>query len=915
MSLTSGTRVGPYEIVAPLGAGGMGEVYRARDPRLSRDVAVKALASGDALDSERIARFEREARTLATLNHPHIAALYGIEDVEAPGLPRSRFIVLELLEGGTLADRLRRGPLPTREALEVARQVADALHAAHEGGIVHRDLKPANIAFTAGGHAKVLDFGLAKSMTPIADAETGAFGATASGVVLGTAAYMSPEQARALPVDKRTDVWALGCVCFEMLAGRHPFAASTLSDVIQRVLNDDPDWAALPAGTPTRVQWLLRRCLEKDPRRRLHDMADARIELEEALMDSGRGERGPLVAPAGPPPPTRLASWERLAWLVMVVTAIAAAIFAWTSRPTPGSAVTASSPPIVAAIPLPEGLTLAGEDPARFALSPDGSKLAFVATSGTGRATLWVRQMNAGTAQSVAGTEGASHPFWSPDSQSVGFVARPAPDVVGGVRGQLKQVHLERGAVTHLANVDFVSTAAWSRDGVILFTPAGNAPLHRIPATGGTPVPATTLDAVKGDAQHSYPDFLPDGRHFVYSAAGSAARGVTDVQAIYLAELGSSDPPRLLVEGGMNGRYAAGHLLFVRDGTLFAQPFALDRLALDGQSVPLAQQVFAGGTGAGVSAAFSVSQTGMLVYQTLAPVKTQLTWFNRSGRQIATLGDPAVLGDVVLSPDDSRLAASVRDTGLGTLDIWVYDVARGLSERATTHRDSEYAPVWSPDGRTLAYSATRDGSVELYQQLLNGKEERLDQGTPGLGKFAASWSPDGQWILHIAGARTIARSDLMLLPLAGDRKPVPYLTSDAIETQARFSPDGRWVAYAATTTGRIQVYVAAFPTTGPPTRISIDSGRWPVWQKHGDELYYVEEDNRIMAVPLKRSGATVTVGKPQHLFSPSLRRMPRLDAYPYDVTDDGQRFIVNIGPGDAAPSITLVQSWPSILRQ
>ena len=475
------------------------------------------------------------------------------------------------------------------------------------------------------------------------------------------------------------------------------------------------------------------------------------------------------------------------------------------------------------------------------------------------------------------------------------------------------QVTDERGAVTQLANVDFTSTAAWAGDGVILFTPAGNAPLHRIPATGGTPEPVTTLDAVKGDAQHSYPDVLPDGKHFIYSAVGSASRGVTDVQAIYLAELGSSDTPRLLVEGAMSGRYAAGHLLFVRDGTLFAQPFALDRLALEGQPVPLAQQVFAGGTGAGVSAAFSVSQTGMLVYQTLAPVKTQLTWFHRSGKPIATLGEPAVFGDVVLSPDDSRLAASIRDTGLGTSDIWVYEVARGLNEKATTHRDSEYAPVWSPDGRSLAYSATRDGSVEVYRQV-NGKEERLDQGAPGLGRFAASWSPDGQWILHIAGARTIARSDLMLLPLANDRKPVPYLASDAIETQARFSPDGRWVAYAATTTGRMQVYVAAFPTPGQPDRISIDSARWPVWQKDGDELYYVEGENRIMAVPVTRAGGTITVGKPQHLFSPSMRRMPRLDAYPYDVTDDGQRFIVNIGTGDAAPLITLVQGWPALLR-
>jgi Tol biopolymer transport system component len=898
----------------------MGEVYRARDPRLNREVAVKALPASAARDAERVGRFEREAQILATLNHPHIAALYGIEDVAGTDASASaRFIVLELLDGGSLADRLRTGPLPVREALAVARQVADALHAAHDKGIIHRDIKPANIAFTADGHAKVLDFGLAKAFAAMPDAETAMFGATASGIVLGTAAYMSPEQARALPADKRADIWAFGCVLYEMLAGQHPFTAATLPDVVTRVLNDDPDWTRLPAATPPRVRWLLRRCLEKEPRQRLHDIADARIELDEVL--SGTIDSSPAVAVEGVGQSgARRASRERLVWAGAVLGLLAiVATLAYRDRLTRDAAGSGDQVHVTSIV-LPPGVQLIGPDPARFALSPDGTRLAFTGATGSGPAMLWIRPLNSTVAQSIPGTEGASHPFWSPDSASVAFTARPKSNVVGGVRGQLKKVDIAGNKVTTIAaDVRFMATGAWGPGNVILFTPSGDSPIYRVAASGGEPTAVTTLDKAKGDVQHSYPHVLPDGRTFLFSAVGSQSGGATDIQGVYAQVLDSTAPRRLVVERGSHASYANGHLLFVRETTLFAQPFDVDRLELSGQPVPVAERILAGGVGAGVSAAYTVTDTGLLAYQTSASIPSQLRWFNRDGSAGETVGGPGEYADVVLSKDGTRLATSIRDPESGSRDIWIVELARGFFEQFTLTREDEFAPVWSETGNALAYSAVRGGSIDLYRRAAGGAEEKLDQSAPGLGKFAASWSPDGNWILYIAGARIIARSDLMLLPLAGsDRQPRVFADSDSIETQGRFSPDGRWIAYSTSGGSRREVYVSPFPVTGtPPKRVSISGGGWPQWRRDGAELFFIDEQNQVNVASVDGSGKEFQVGDVRALFAVPIQQMARLDAYAYDVSPDGKRFLVNTRTSSDLPStpITFIANWPAALAR
>ena len=577
MGLSAGTTVGPYQIVSTLGAGGMGEVYRARDPRLARDVAIKALPELVAADPERVARFRREAHVLASLNHPQIAAIYGLEEVGA-----AQFLVLELVEGETLAQRLASGPLVLRDALVIAGQIAAALEAAHEKGIVHRDLKPANVGLTSDARVKVLDFGLAKTLasTDASDAAgldmATVTAGTQLGAVLGTAAYMSPEQARGLPIDKQTDIWAFGCVLYEMVTGRRAFPGQTTSDAIAGILEREPDWQLVPASTPPRILWLLQRCLAKIPDQRLHDIADARIEIDEALSR-------PLEVARLPAPSSGSASRtrERVAWTVAALCLAGLAgllVYGRGERvdPAPANVQTYS-----ASIVLPEGIRLSsGQPSSRFTLSPDGRRLALVATDSAGRSMLYVRPLNSRAAQPLGGTEGAQYPFWSPDSRFVAFVAQ----------GKLKKVDAGGGDVVTLCDTGFNATGSWNRNDVILFTPKGNSPLFRVSARSGAPVAVTTLIEEAGEVQHSNPFFLPDDRHFLYYVVGSKA-GRTVPRGVYVGALDANAPGKLLVENATNAKYANGHLVFLRAGTLLAQPFDTERLELRGEAVPLVDQV------------------------------------------------------------------------------------------------------------------------------------------------------------------------------------------------------------------------------------------------------------------------------------------------------------------------------------
>ena len=741
MLLSAGARLGPYEIISPLGAGGMGEVYRARDTKLGRGVAIKVLPEAVATHPDRIARFEREAKVLASLNHPHIAALFGME--ESSG---RHFLVMELVEGETLAERIAspnatgRG-LPVEDALKIALQIAGALEAAHECGIIHRDLKPANVMVTPDEVVKVLDFGLAKAAEggragqDLSQSATVSFAGTREGTILGTAAYMSPEQARGKPVDKRTDIWAFGCVIYEMLTGRLAFSGETASDAVAAILSRDPDWLALPAETPESVRRLLRRSLEKDPKRRLHDIADARIELEETLAQPSAA--GHLVSPDPSAPivttGARARARVRLAWVAAtlsvaaIVAALALGRVGSFGRPAVDTRVFRSS------IVLPEGAQIPADRSSanlgpggRFALSPDGRRLAFVARrDAIGPPLLWVRPLDGLVAQSLVGTEGATYPFWSPDSRFIAFLAQ----------GKVKKIAVSGGAPVTLADASLGATGAWNRDDVILFTPKGGAQLYRVSASGGTPSPVTTVDTGSGGEQHWFPFFLPDGRHFLYSALGGKTAGAANPSGVYVGSLDPTEKSSLLLPDGSHAKYAEGYLIYMRGTTLMVRPFDANRRELQGEAEPLAEQLqTTSGSVTGAAGAFTVSETGVLAYQTgSGAVRSQLVWHERGGKETSVLGDQADYADVELSPDDQRVAVSVLDPAQGTRDLWLYDVKRGLRTRFTYDAANEFEPIWSPDGDRLTFSRNK-GSVDLYQK---GRAGRAVKGRSSRAAWAS----------------------------------------------------------------------------------------------------------------------------------------------------------------------------------
>jgi serine/threonine protein kinase/Tol biopolymer transport system component len=909
MPIGPGSRIGPYEVSAQIGEGGMGQVYRARDRTLNRDVALKILPEVVAVEPDRVARFKREAQLLAALNHPNIAGIYGLEESHA-----GRALVLELVEGPTLADRLARGPLAPGEALVIARQIAEAIEAAHEQGIIHRDLKPANVKVRGDGTVKVLDFGLAKALDPVATSPESSHSPTITapafthrGVILGTAPYMSPEQAKGLPADQRSDIWAFGCVLYEMLAGRRPFPGQTISEILAQILEREPDLNALPASTPARIAWLVRRCLEKDPRRRLHDIADARIEIDEAL----REPVGSAFSSAAPMPTSSRSRWrEALPWTAAAVCLAALVGTLIVSRAGRGNNGSPDARSFTAAITLPDGLRLGtANPPGRFALSPNGQWLAFAGTDATGRTQLWIRPLATSVAQPLAGTEDAQFPFWSPDSRAIAFVASR----------KLRRVDLFGGPPITIADVAMTATGAWNKDNVILFTPTGGAPLHRVSALGGTPVAVTTLDKEAGDVQHWYPSFLPDGKHFLYFAVGSKTGGATDARAVLVGSLDSTGPGKVLVQGGSNAKYANGHLLYSRNGTLVAQPFDLERLELRGESTPLVEQMQIAGFGAtGTAGAFSVSDTGLLAYQAGSVLRSRLVWLDRSGEQTSTLGDPADYGDVMLSPDGARAAVSVVDPAVGTRDLWIFDLARGIRERLTDDPGDEFAPIWSrQDGRTLIFSSRRAGSIDLYRiPVTGGTAAPLWEDS--LGKFASDWSADGKFLVYIAGGGIISRSDLWVLPVGGG-KPAPILETALIESQGQFSPDGRWLAYMSAgseRTGTREVYVVPFPGPGERRQISTAGGGWPRWRRDGREIFFLALDDTLTAVTVNGDGARFEIKAARPLFKARPRPYARLDAYPYDVTASGQRFIVNTMVDEpTAAQITLVVNWERIVRR
>ena len=847
----------------------MGEVYRARDTSLKRDVALKLLPETFAADSERLARFQREAEVLASLNHPNIAGIHGL--AETDGI---KALVMELVEGEDLADRIARGAIPMDEALPIARQIAEALEAAHEQGVVHRDLKPSNIKLRPDGTAKVLDFGLAKLLEPATDIHREAAKSptittpvvTQGGVVLGTAAYMSPEQARGKPADKRSDVWAFGCVLYEMLTGKRVFEGTEITDVLAAVVRDEPDWTWLPKETPAAVRRLLRRALRKDRRQRLADIADARIELDDASSDDGSAR----------PDRAAVASARRKRWWALFPVASLLALAAIGVR-----AMRTPSPEVRVArfeVPPPAGGRLEWSEP----ISPDGRMLALIAAT-DGKSQIWIRPIDAGTARPLPGTEDATRSFWSPDSRRLAFFSG----------GDLKEVGVDGSGLRLIARGP-LRDGAWSGDGVILAGGQRGLPLMRVSERGGQMTPETTLANDPHAISHDYPEFLPDGRHDVYLVRGGV--GQEDFTS-YVGTLGSTQRQPLPGIRSAVKYSPTGHLLFLRATTLMAQAFDAEHLHLSGDPFPVAELVSGGRT-----APFSVSENGTLAFIGGPANDVQLNWFDRSGKPLGQAGPRAVYENPSLSPDGRTIAF---DRG-SPHDIWLLDVDRGGATRVISDRSDDRQAVWSPDGKTLAFSSDRGGSEGIYERIIGDSTDRLVIRTDGPA-LLSDWSRDGRYLAFASGG------DVWALPTFGDRQALQITASPMFqELAATFSPDGRWIAYQSdestgiTRSGEGDVFVRSFPGKSFVGQVSTGGGFAPRWSTDGKELYYVAPDGMLTAVAVTPHGETIKFGAPALLFRPPFNMTPLGVRVRYGIAKDG-RFLARLA--SQSLSVTVVINW------
>ena len=894
MALFPGSRLGPYEILSAIGAGGMGEVYRARDSRLNRDVAIKVLLTAVASDPDRLARFSREAQVLASLNHPNIAHIHGLE--EADGVTA---LVLELVEGEDLAQRIARGPIALEEALPIARQVADALEAAHEKGVIHRDLKPANVKITPDGNVKVLDFGLAKlvdvgslegSPNTAALSPTLSVHGTFAGTILGTAAYMSPEQARGRAVDRRTDIWAFGCVLYEMLTGRQAFdTGDTVSDAIAAVLKSDVDWTALPSDVPDQTRLLLKRCLEKDRATRIGDIGTARFLLTETIEASAAG-----AAPGAKPGAAAFVPvWRRtLPWAVASLACAAAAVILiqWAPwRMAPPTRMTRVSIELGADASLSWNISGSAT-----ILSPDGALLAFVAQKdASDGAHIYVRRLDQLQASPLAGTEDAASPFFSPDGQWIAFFAN----------GKLKKISVSGGAVVTLCDAPAGRGGTWADDGTIAYSPANLAgiSLMRVSAAGGKPDRLTTLEP--GEVTQRFPQILPGGKAVLFmshNAIGNYEDADLVVQPL------PAGPRKVIVHGGYNGRYvSSGHILYLHGGTLFAAPFDLNRLELTGPPVPVVEGV---ASGPGGGAQFALSSNGTLVYEpgTSSNVERDIYWMDRNGKTTMLRPTQADWSDIAFAPDGRRLAVDILDTTRA--HVWVYEWARDTFSRLTLGADIDYKPVWTPDSRRIVFASQRDGGFNLYWQPADGTGNVQRLTTSKNNQYPASWHPAGK-LLAFSELRPQTSWDLMILPIEGDEasgwkpgEPRAVLSTGSVEGEPMFSPDGRWLAYSSDKTGRPEVYVRPFPGPGGEWQISANGGNIPTWSRSRRELFYTtsgNSDNRIMVSEYTVDGDAFRADKSRLWSDAPYRLRPR--GFPFfrsfDLHPDGQRFALAKTPG------------------
>jgi serine/threonine protein kinase len=870
MALTSGTRLGPYEIQSPLGAGGMGEVYRARDTRLERTVAIKVLNAQLVASAELRARFEREAKIISQLQHPNICVLHDVGN-EGP----IDYLVMEFLQGESLAERLRKGPLPAEQVLTIAIEIADALEKAHRAGVVHRDLKPGNVMLTKSG-AKLLDFGLAKPLGATVASGTGGgsspsvFAAaltqtmpspspatplSTAGALIGTVQYMSPEQIQGIEADARSDIFSFGVMLFEMVTGKRTFEGKTQASIIGQILAvDPPSVSTLRPETPPGLDRVIRLCLDKDPDERIQTAHDLKLQMQGIAEAPLTATQAPVVVPQ----PRRWLPWAAVALLAAATVAFALAYLQ--SQRAPQVSVHSYILP-------PEKATFAltGNDAGPPVLSPDGLRMAFVAKNADGKQMLWIRPLNSAVAQPISGSEGATYPFWSADSRYMAFFA---------ANGKLNKVDASGGPPQALCDAPFGRGGTWGSAAAIVFAPDTTSGLARVDAAGGAPVTLTTLDSK--ETSHRWPDFLPDGNHFLYFAHGSTNAD----SGIYLAALDSKDKERkLLLRNDSGAIYASpGYLLFVRDNTLMAQRFNLRSLALEGEAKPVADHVAVNtDTWRGI---LTASASGELLYQHgAAGGGSQLVWYDATGKQgESVLPENAVYSWPTLSPDASKMAFVLETNGIG--DIWVVDIARHTKTHLTFGPLQSGWPVWWPDGKSIVFGYGATSMVSFYRQNADGtgsKEKLLE--TPGIFAIPSSVSPDGRYIAYMRlDPKSSTGVDIWALPMftdkSGEQKPFPVVATNFSDVAPSFSPDGKWLAYANDETGRQEVYIQPFPSGAGRWQVSTAGGTRPNWRKDGKEIYFFSPDQQIMAVDVSRKDASLQL-VPRPVQSRRRDRCPR----------------------------------------
>jgi len=874
MPLAPGTQLGPYEITGPLGSGGMGEVYRARDTRLERSVAIKILPAQFSSDPIRKQRFEREAKTISSLNHPHICTLHDVGSQDGVD-----YLVMECLEGETLAERLEKSPLPFDQALKYGAQIAEALDKAHRGGVIHRDLKPGNIMLTKSG-VKLLDFGLAKPVVPLANGATVTAAAQSSpvteqGTIIGTFQYMSPEQVEGKELDGRSDIFSLGAVLYEMVTGKRAFEGKTQLSVASAILEREPaPITSIRPLTPLALDHAVKKSLAKPPDERWQSAGDLASELSWITESAGQAAGTAFEKALGK-------TWKRAAWLIAGVLVGAAIVGAvrWPSSKPPQETMYFPAP-----MPFPVR---------DIAVAPNGHTIAVIAyLESARRNALWIYELGSRSARNLPDAEGASFPFWSPDSRSIAFFAD----------GKLKKVEVSGGPVQTLCDAPSGRGGTWNKDGVILFTPDASATvgLYRISASGGTVTPISNPDKNRGELSHRWPMFLPDGTHYLYMAANFA--GQKGVDAIFVGSLDSNEK-RFVAEATANAAYAApGYILFYRDKALLAQRFDLKHFAITGEArVVLTDLQYQPQI---KRAVFGVSDTGLLVAQTGGGVAlSQLVWFDRKGTQVSAVGKPDVYGNVALAPDGKSVAVSMTDIASQNTDIWTYDLQRGSAKRLTFDPAADQVPIWSPEAARLVFSSNRQSINDLYMKSSDGKHEEKLIVHGGINNFANDWSRDGKYILYTKD------TDLWLLTLP-ELKSSLFLKAPSVLRNGQFSPDGKWVAYASNETGKWEIYVTSFPEARGKWQVSAGGGEQPRWREDGKELFYLSSDGKLMAAPVT-TGANFDASTPVALFQATPRQpVPIYDLFVYDVSRDGQRFLINteVKQAETTP-MSIVLNW------